>query len=52
MITTVIIILINCVLFKYWDNVQCRMNLLNFKGRWIPLSFRWCSGKNANGYEP
>ena len=53
-IITIIIIMIkiNCALFKYWENVQYRMNLLRFQGRWIPLSFRWCLDKNASGCEP
>ena len=57
MITTVImiiiiIIIINCALVKYWENVQYRTNLLKFKGKWTPLSFRWCLDKNASGCEP
>ena len=51
-ITIIIIIKINCALFKYWENVQYRMNLLRFQGRWTPLSFRWCLDKNASGCEP
>ena len=51
-ITIIIIIKINCALFKYWENVQHRMNLLRFQGRWTPLSFRWCLDKNASGCEP
>ena len=51
-IITIIIIKINCALFKYWENVQYRMNLLRFQGRWTPLSFRWCLDKNASGCEP
>ena len=54
MITTVIIIIIiiNRALVKYWENVQYRTNLLKFKGKWTPLSFRWCLDKNASGCEP